>query len=572
MRIKLGLFLLGNISAFLPLAHATASCPLNTASPSVTICTPSNGASLGSPVQVNAGTTDTANPVKLMQIYVDGVKKYQVAADSVDTPLDLAEGSHRLTVQAVDSANVVFKSSFTITVIPSSSNSLCTLNTASPSVTICSPANGASVPSPLEVRAGTTDNANAVKLIQVYVDGAKKYQIAANSVDTSLDLPVGSHKVTVQATDAANVIFKSSVTISVTSPTPPATQSPIQHLVVIQLQNHSFDNLFGTFPGADGINPAESSYAQTDANGTVVTPYELTTASTSDLPHSHQNYVNAWDKGAMDKYAYYNGVLSMGYYDNSTAGIDKLWGWAQQYSLADNYFDSVMSDAPADGLYMVSASDNNFIWGVQPYYGPCQKPDAAAKPYTFPNVGDQMTELNLSWTWFAENYGACGSGYLPVQDPFQFFTSTNNTSHIQALTNFYTLLGSGSLPALSYIQPNPGHSMHPGSGSISTAATWLDGFITKIQNSPQWNSTAIVILWDSSGGWWDHEPPPQVDSQGLGARVPMLVISPYAKRGYISHVQMDHVSVLRFIQWNWSLGSLNSRNALSNNMLDMFQF
>jgi len=206
-----------------------------------------------------------------------------------------------------------------------------------------------------------------------------------------------------------------------------------------------------------------------------------------------------------------------------------------------------MSDAPADSLYMVAAADNNFIWGVQPYYGPCQKPDAAAKPYAFPNVGDQMSKLNLSWAWFAENYGACGAGYLPVQDPFQYFTSTNNTSHIQALTNFYTLLSGGSLPALSYIQPNPGHSMHPGSGSITTAATWLDGFLTKIQNSPQWNSTAIVILWDSSGGWWDHVPPPQVDSQGLGARVPMLVISPYAKRGYVSHVQMDHVSVLRFI-------------------------
>jgi phospholipase C len=114
--------------------------------------------------------------------------------------------------------------------------------------------------------------------------------------------------------------------------------------------------------------------------------------------------------------------------------------------------------------------------------------------------------------------------------------------------------------------------MHPGSGSVTTALNWLDGFIKRVQGSSQWSSTAIIILWDESGGWWDHVSPPQVDSQGLGARVPMIVISPYAKRGYVSHVQMDHVSVLRFIQWNWSLGTLNSRNALSNNMLDMFQF
>ena len=571
MQVRSSLLLLF-VFAFAVSAHATPSCSLNPASPSVTICSPANGAGITSPVEINAGTTDTTNPVRLLQVYVDGAKKYEIAADNLDTFLDLSAGAHRVTVQATDTANTVFKSTVNITISGTGSPSACTLNTASPSVTICTPLNGASGPSPIQVKAGTTDNASPVKLMQVYVDGIKKYQISASSLDTTLDLPAGSHRLAVQAMDAANTVFKSTVFITVTSSTPVATQSPIQHLIVIQLQNHSFDNLFGTVPGANGIDPSESSYSQTDSSGTVVTPHQLTTASTSDLPHSHQNYLNAWDHGAMDKYAYYNGSLSMGYYDNSMAGIDKLWNWAQQYSLADNYFDSVMSDAPADSLYMVAASDNNFIWGVQPYYGPCQKPDSAAKPYTFPNVGDQMSNMNFTWDWFAENYGACGGGYLPVQNPFQYFTSTNNTPHIQALTNFYTLLDGGSLPALSYVQPNPGHSMHPGSGSITTAANWLDGLLTRIQSSPQWSSTAIVILWDESGGWWDHVSPPQVDTQGFGPRVPMLVISPYAKRGYISHVQMDHVSVLRFIQWNWSLGSLNTRNTQSNDMLDMFQF
>jgi len=553
-------------------AHAAPSCQLNPASPTVTICSPANGSTVTSPISISAGTTDTAKAVKLLQVYVDGTKKYEIAADNLDTSLAISAGAHRVTVQATDTANTIFKSTVNITVSGAENPSACTLNTASPSVTICTPLNGSSGPSPIQVKAGTTDNASPVKLMQIYADGIKKYQISASSVDTPLDLPAGSHRLAVQAMDAANTVFKSTVFITVTSSTPVATQSPIQHLIVIQMQNHSFDNLFGTFPGANGIDPSESSYSQTDSNGNIVTPYQLTTSSTSDLPHSHQNYLNVWDHGAMDKYAFYNGSLSMGYYDNNMAGIDKLWSWAQGYALADNYFNSVMSDAPADSLYMVAAADNNFVWGVQPYYGPCQKADSSAKPYTFPNVGDQMSNMNFSWDWFAENYGACGGGYLPVQDPFQYFTSTNNTSHIQALTNFYTLLDGGSLPALSYVQPNPGHSMHPGSGSITTAANWLDGLLTRIQNSPQWGSTAIVILWDESGGWWDHVSPPQVDSQGLGARVPMLVISPYAKRGYISHVQMDHVSVLRFIQWNWSLGSLNARNTQSNNMLDMFQF
>ncbi len=261
-------------------------------------------------------------------------------------------------------------------------------------------------------------------------------------------MAAGSHRLTVQAMDAANAVFKSTIFITVTSSTPVGTQSPIQHLIVLQLQNHSFDNLFGTFPGANGISPDESSYSQTDSSGNVVTAHLLTTGASGDLPHSRASYVNTWDHGAMDKFAYYNGAISMGYYDNTLAGVDKLWGWAQQYALADNYFAPVMGSAPADELYMVAAADNNAVYSVQPYYGPCQKPDSAAKPYGFPSVGDQMSNQNLSWAWFAENYGACGAGYLPVQDPFQFLTSTNNTSHIQDLTNFYTLLDGGSLPAL----------------------------------------------------------------------------------------------------------------------------
>jgi phospholipase C len=104
------------------------------------------------------------------------------------------------------------------------------------------------------------------------------------------------------------------------------------------------------------------------------------------------------------------------------------------------------------------------------------------------------------------------------------------------------------------------------------AVQFLDNFIQQIQASSAWNSVAIVITFDTGGGWYDHVAPPAVDAQGLGFRVPMLVISPLAKRGYISHVQMDHVSILRFIQWNWGLASLNSRNSASVDIRDMFAF
>lgn len=354
------------------------------------------------------------------------------------------------------------------------------------------------------------------------------------------------------------------------------TASPVQHVVVVVMQNRSFNHLFGAYPApagqtVDGIRPGTPGYSQQNSSGQTVTPFVQTNTNVADLPHSRKNYLDAWNQGGMDKYAFYNGAASLGYYTNATAGIDKLWAWAQQYALADKYFASVMSNAPANPLYLVAASDNDFPWSVQPSYGPCNKDDAASQPYTFRNVADQLGEKGVSWGWFHDNYGSC-TNYVPQQNPFQYFTQTNNHPNLKELEAFYAALDGGTLPAVSFVQPSPTRAGHPGAGSITTAMNWLDGFLNRLRSSSKWESMAIIVLWDESGGFWDHVPPPQVDSQGLGARVPLLVISPYARKGYVSHVQMDHVSVLRFIQWNWNLGTLNSRNSASVDLRDMFQF
>ena len=445
----------------------------------------------------------------------------------------------------------------------------CSLNSASPSVTICSPASGATATSPVRVVAGTTDS-QPVTLLQIYVDGAKVYQVSGSSLDTSLSLNSGSHRLTVQAKDSTGAIFKSTIFITVSSGSSGA--SPLNHIVVIMMQNQSFDHLFGHFPGVNGIAPEVNGYSQADKLGNVITPYLLTNTTPPDLPHGRSEYLRVWDNGKMDRYAYYNGKLSMGFYDNTIAGVDKLWGLAQQYALADNFFASAMAAAPTNQLYMVAAADNGTTASLQPYYGPCNTPDSRSKPYTFPNVGNQLSSAGKSWLWFSENYAKCGSGYLPKQNPFQYFTSTYNSGHIKDLSSFYSSLTAGTLPAVTFIQPNPGHSMHPGSGSVTTAANWLAGLVQKIQNSSAWPKTAILITWDESGGWWDHASPPPIDSQGFGARLPLMVISPYAKRGYVSHARLDHASILRFIQWNFGLPSLNSRNNASNNLLDLFSF
>jgi phospholipase C len=355
------------------------------------------------------------------------------------------------------------------------------------------------------------------------------------------------------------------------SPTPtPVPQNQIKNVIVVIMQNRSFDHLFGTFPGANGIQAGVPGFTQKDSTGATVTPTLLTTTSTSDLPHTRNDFIRVWDNGAMDKYAFYNGDVSMGHYDNTTAGMSTLWGWAQQFALADNFFPSVMSDAPTNQLYLVAADDNSNPGLLQPFYPPCNTAVTATSGYTFQHVGDQLAAKGMTWAWYAENLGDC-TRYVPQENPFQFFTDSHNSPNVRDFSRFAVDLAA-SPPTVTFIQPAPAHSMHPGSGPVANGIEWLDALIRQIQASSIWNNAAVIVIWDSSGGWWDHVPPPQVDAQGLGPRVPMLVISPFAKKNYVSHVQMDDVSILKFIQNTFGLGTLNPRNQMGNDIGDMFSF
>lgn len=387
-------------------------------------------------------------------------------------------------------------------------------------------------------------------------------------------------------------------------PTPPPAQppgsvnSPISHVIILMMQNHSFDNLFGTFPGANGLDPNVPSYHQVDAQGNTVSPALVKSLSTPDLNHDRPSYLAAWDNGKMDKYAFTNGDLSMDYYDDSISGtasdgsaygIGTLWSYAQQYTLADNFFASAMDTEPANELYMVAATvDSPHTAGSMPFYDPCSVVErqrygagSIAVPLTETNVGDQMSAAQMSWTWYQENYNTSQDGtcmdYVPQENIFQYFTSTQNSSHIQNFTkaSFQSVLDNGTLPSVTWIQPDGAHDMHPGAGNILDGVEWLDQIVQMIKKSPEWAHTAIIVLFDESGGWYDHVPPPQLaNSTGLGARVPVIVISPYAKTGYISNQQMDFVSILRFIQWNWNLGEFSNsaqaaREQQSGNLCDL---
>lgn len=389
---------------------------------------------------------------------------------------------------------------------------------------------------------------------------------------STIVMPANTTQYTLTATGSATTTATTTVTVQAQG----SVNSPIYHVVIVMMQNHALDNLFGTYPGANGLDATLPSYHQVDAQGNTVSPTPVTTLSTTDLNHNRVSYVASWDNGKMDKFAYTNGDLSMQYYDESLSGlssdkkpygISNIWGYAQKYDLADNFFASAMNTEPANELYMTAATvQDAHTAGSYPYYDPCseilkqKQGGSIAAPLTETNVGDQMTAKQVSWTWYQENFDTSQNGtcvnYVPQENIFQYYTSTQNSEHIQNYTTaaFQSVLDSGTLPSVSWIQPSGDHDMHPGGGNILDGIEWLDNFINMVKASTAWPNTAIVVLWDESGGWYDHVPPPQIDAEGLGMRVPVIIISPYAKTNYISHKQMDFVSILRFIQWNWNLG------------------
>lgn len=375
-------------------------------------------------------------------------------------------------------------------------------------------------------------------------------------------------------------------TATVTAVPPGTPKSGISHIIIVVMQNHSFDNLFGTYPMANGLDPTAASYTQAACGSNVppcvatsatVSPALLNTLTTADLNHDGTSYMAAYDAGKMDKYAVTNGDLSMHYFDNTVSGtttdgktysLATIWGYAQQYTLADNFFASAMNSEPANMLYMIAATvHDDRTAGSEPYYDHCSAHDVArsggtiAQPLTETTVGDQMNANKVPWVWYQVNFATSVDStcvdYVPQENPFQYFTSTEYSANLQdfKLSEFQTTLAGSTLPAVIFITPAPVASMHPGGGDMSNGIEWLDNLVQAVKNSPAWSSTAIVILWDESGGWYDHVPPPQLpNTVGLGARVPVIFVSPFAKAGAISHQQMDFVSILRFIQWNWGLG------------------
>lgn len=360
---------------------------------------------------------------------------------------------------------------------------------------------------------------------------------------------------------------------------PQQAATPIQHLLVMMQENHTFDNYFGTYPGADGlpagvqmpVNPA-------DPKSGFVTPWHIGTSTITDLSHNSATYIEQYDQGKMDGFVSalnelnQNGKLAMGYYDGTD--IPYYWNLAQNYVLFDHFFSSAKDGSTANHMYWVA--------GTMPQV---QKGQQLSSLLTnVPTIFDRLQAAGVSWKFYVENYdprinyrNQVNQGnresqviWVPLLNFDRFLDDPALSSHIVDLSQYYVDLQQGTLPAVAYIVPS-GASEHPPE-SPSSGMRSVKNLVQELMRSTSWSSSAFILLYDDWGGWYDHVAPPQVDQAGYGARVPGLLVSPYARKGFIDSTQLDFTSVLKFIEANWNVSALTTRDANANNFLEAFDF
>ena len=574
-------------------AHAQAPCTLNTASPSVTICTPTNGATVTSPVNIVAGTTDNSSTVKYVQIYVDGAKQYQVSGNQLNTSLPMSTGTHRVTVQAQDAAGTIFKSTINITVGSSGGGSgPCTLSTTNPSVTICSPANNATVTSPVNVVAGTTDSNNVTKM-EIYLDGVGVYGVAANQLNASIPInSTGSHRIAVQAWDSAGQVFKSAVYVTVGSapppPPPPGDLSNIKHIFFMLQENRSFDNYFGkmgeyraqrgfTNP-FDGI-PANVS-APTYSGSRTVAPFHFQTVC-------HENLSPGWNESHYDlhggKMDYFmkttgsvkstidpEGTRAMGYYD--WTDLPYYYELAFQFGTSDRFFAPMLGPTIPNRMYMFTGTS----------FGNVRPVSAPSGGFTQKTIFQAMDEAGVSWRYYYQD----NSVFLA-----QFSIWQKDQGKVRNISSYYTDIKSPStLPSVIFIEraSDSGLDEHP-TKNVQTGSARVKEIIDALMASASWDSSVFIWSMDEPGGLYDHYNPPaaikpdgiapklnstdiKADFNQYGMRIPLIVVSPWSKPHYVSHTPMDLTAILKLIEVRFHVSSLTARDANSPDMTEFFDF
>jgi phospholipase C len=404
---------------------------------------------------------------------------------------------------------------------------------------------------------------------------------------------------------------------------------PIQHLIFIIQENHSFDNYFGTYAGANGIPPRASNPINLDVtlNGYISpfhldasqpiyivgdelppgvadplemgdsdtvsagtrSPFHLSSALMEDIGHSWQAAHIAYDNGKMDGFVFaqdslhLNGTIAMGYYTRSD--LPYYYDYADNYVLEDNFFSSLLGPSLPNHLYIASGTSGGIINNEG---GELNK------------TGKGLSELHLTWLTLAQELSASGvswAWYTGETDPnvgsiwnvlplFSYFQQHPEAlaAHVQNTQSLVDSIQEANLPAVSWITPgawkppslpsileDSAVSEHP-PARLDAGMDYVASLVNDVMQSQYWPNSAIIITWDDYGGFYDHVPPPQIDAYGEGFRVPTLIISPYSKHHYVDSTMYEFGSLLSLAETVFHVSALTSRDENANNMINSFDF
>lgn len=361
----------------------------------------------------------------------------------------------------------------------------------------------------------------------------------------------------------------------------PTAVTPIEHVIVLMQENHSFDNYFGTYPGADGPPPGTCVPVDPTRGATpCVTPFRLgdNDVEMDDPDHSLATSRLQFNDGRMDGFVYalelrnQDGRLAMGYYDDEQ--LPFYWNVADEYVLFDRFFSSAQGGSFINHLYWVAAAPDD-TGGL----------DLQAYLAETPTIFDRLRAAGLSWKFYIQNYEPALTyrtmheypanrqsqvTWAPLLTFDRFLDVPELAERIVDLDEYFEDLRGGTLPAVAYIVPS-GPSEHPPS-SVRSGQRFVKTLIQALMQSSAWSSSAFLWTYDDWGGWYDHVAPPQVDAYGYGFRVPAMMVSAYARRGHVESSTLDYTSILAFIEENWGLAPLAERDATATSIAAAFDF
>jgi len=324
---------------------------------------------------------------------------------------------------------------------------------------------------------------------------------------------------------------------------------PIQHVVVDMQENRSFDHYFGFAPfvGRFGV---PKNYAQPDGAGGFVNPYHFTSLSTPDIGHSWNEMHAENNGGRMDGFYTTNGINALGYY--TAADLPFYYSLFQTSTLCANYFCSVMGPTWPNRFYLAAGTSGgittNGVWG----YG----------VFDYPIILDLLEAAGITWKIYNVSQDSVPFGN--TDNVFVFWKRWANDQRTRASKGQYLNdLHLGQLPQVSFIIPSfaRGWDEHP-PADVSIGMGIQQELITALQQSSAWNSSAYILTYDESGGYFEHVPSPQVDAYGMGIRVPTWIISPWARPAHLEPTLYEHASILKFIETLFGLPTLASVNHL----------